>query len=57
MFVCALAAEVMVSAKPVNLQNLPVIVENMINFCDDEDSDVRMVADESLNKVIMVRMI
>ncbi|KAK6634904.1 hypothetical protein RUM44_000151 [Polyplax serrata] len=53
MFVCALAAEVMVSAKPVNLQNLPVIVENMINFCDDEDSDVRMVADESLNKVIM----
>ncbi|EEB19481.1 huntingtons disease protein huntingtin, putative [Pediculus humanus corporis] len=53
MFFCVLAADLMASPKSRNLQNLPIVIENIINLCDDKDSDVRMIADESLNRIIL----
>ena len=57
MFFCVLAADLMASPKSRNLQNLPTVIENIINLCDDKDSDVRMIADESLNRIILVKII
>ncbi|KAL0277158.1 UNVERIFIED_CONTAM: hypothetical protein PYX00_004532 [Menopon gallinae] len=56
MFSCALIADAMVSFRFTNAQNVPQlvgrVVESLIHLCDDKDSDVRMVADESLNRII-----
>lgn len=58
MFSCALIADAMVSFRFTNAQNVPQlvgrVVESLIHLCDDKDSDVRMVADESLNRIIRV---
>lgn len=55
MVFCVLVADATVSLKSEKNPGLPIVVENMINMCDDKDSDVRMVAEESLNRIIMVR--
>lgn len=39
-----------------NFQNLLCFsIEILLQLCDDQESDVRMVADESLNRIIRVR--
>jgi huntingtin len=35
-------------------QLLSISIETLLQLCDDPDSDVRMVADESLNRIIRV---
>lgn len=58
MISCVLVADLVVSLKLTSAQNFPqllsVMVESYIHLCDDKDSDVRMVADENLNRIIRV---
>lgn len=35
-------------------QVLSLSIETLLTLCNDDDSDVRMVADETLNKIIRV---
>lgn len=36
-------------------QILSATIETLLTLCNDEESDVRMIADESLNKIIRVQ--
>lgn len=61
MISCVLVADLVVSLKLTSAQNFPqllsAMVESYIHLCDDKDSDVRMVADENLNRIIRVSLL
>ncbi|BES96378.1 huntingtin [Nesidiocoris tenuis] len=56
----ALVADTMCAADVRNAPNfnylLSYSIETLLRLCDDQDSNIRMIADESLNRIIRVQM-
>lgn len=55
---CSVVADIMCSTSVKSAANftslLSYSMETLLQLCDDPDSDTRMIADESLNRIIRV---